>query len=164
MEPAHGQREGGFSGPPQAHALVIAAFAVALLPAPLAVAQTAAGTQCPTGTFWEPDELPDVHQLNFVASQAEFDEMRAQQMDYSRVVTGDLTFNDARYAGVELQVHGGVCVQISLLPSTSTVPSTAPSDTDIPELTTSHPFVQIPATSSLETVIPPQVAVRGSVR
>ena len=65
---------------------------------------------CPSGTFWEPDELPDVHQLNFVASQQQFDAMCHSQMDYSQIVTGDLTFNDASYAGVELQVHGGVCV------------------------------------------------------
>ena len=69
-----------------------------------------AGADCPTGTFWAPDELPDVHQLNFVGSQSQFEGMCSHQMDYSRVVTGDLTFNDAQYAGVELQVHGGVCV------------------------------------------------------
>jgi hypothetical protein len=67
-----------------------------------------AAANCPTGTFWEPDELPDVHQLNFVVSQSEFEAMCDQQMDYSRVVTGELTFNDAQYDGVELQVHGGV--------------------------------------------------------
>ena len=71
---------------------------------PVLVAQQS----CPSGTFWEPDELPDVHQLNLVTAQSEFEAMCNDQMDYSRVVTGELTFNDAQYTGVELQVHGGV--------------------------------------------------------
>jgi hypothetical protein len=63
---------------------------------------------CPSGTFWEPDELPDVHQLNYVTNQQDFVNMCHNQMNYDLILTGDLTFNDAQYSGVELQVHGGV--------------------------------------------------------
>lgn len=60
---------------------------------------------CPSGDFWQPDELPEVHQLNFVVAQAAFENIVAHQMQYDLEITGELTFNQETYQGVELQVR-----------------------------------------------------------
>ena len=48
--------------------------AAALLAATLAASASAQDSPpCASGTFWQPDELPPIHQLNFVIAQEEFD-------------------------------------------------------------------------------------------
>ena len=83
--------------------------AAALLAATLAAGASAQDSPpCASGTFWQPDELPAVHQLNMIMSQPLFDGLCQHQMDRSRVASGQLHFNDeAVYEGVEIKVHGG---------------------------------------------------------
>lgn len=62
----------------------------------------------PCRVFWQPDELPAIHQLNFVVQQSTFDSMVSSSSDRSHPPTsGSLTFNDASYDDVEFEVHGG---------------------------------------------------------
>ena len=90
----------------RASAVLTAAALLALATvATLPTVGSQATASCASGTFWEADELPDVHQLNFVVAQSAFENLVANQMNYDLEITGQLFFNQESYDGVELQVR-----------------------------------------------------------
>ena len=63
---------------------------------------------CPYCAFYQPDELPNIHQLDLTIPQATFDSLIQHSNDRSyREQVGTLRFNDVSYEGVEILVHGG---------------------------------------------------------
>ena len=63
---------------------------------------------CPYCAFYQPDELPNIHQLDLTIPQATFDSLIQHSNDRSyREQVGTLRFNDVSFEGVEILVHGG---------------------------------------------------------
>lgn len=83
-------------------------FKFALL---LALAPAARGQlhqDCAFAPFYQPEELPAIHQLDMTIPQEVFDSLIQHSTDRSyREQTGQLNFNGIQYENVEIMVHGG---------------------------------------------------------
>ena len=82
-------------------------FKFALL---LALAPGARGQHqdCAFAPFYQPEELPAIHQLDMTIPQEVFDSLIQHSTDRSyREQTGQLNFNGIQYENVEIMVHGG---------------------------------------------------------
>jgi hypothetical protein len=65
-------------------------------------------SSCTGVPFWQQEELPSIHQLNIEMPRSDFDALvQASRNRAFGPKVGQLTFNNASYAHVELLVHGG---------------------------------------------------------